>query len=93
MVSSVFHSFFTSIFPSLSFFSPPPFSLPPLGLEFEDRIRINEAGNSKFNFLKPSDPYHAYYRHKIKEVQEGVAQEAAATEQAPVREGGIFSRV
>ena len=48
------------------------------GLEFEDRIRINEAGNTKFNFLKPNDPYHAYYRHKITEIQEGVAQEAAA---------------
>ena len=48
------------------------------GLDFEDRIRMNEAGNTKFNFLKPNDPYHAYYRHKITEIQEGVAQEAAA---------------
>ena len=54
------------------------------GLEFEDRIRINEAGNTKFNFLKPNDPYHAYYRHKITEIQEGVAQEAAAMQQAQV---------
>lgn len=55
-----------------------------VGLEFEDRIRINEAGNTKFNFLKPNDPYHAYYRHKITEIQEGVAQEAAAMKQAQV---------
>lgn len=55
-----------------------------VGLEFEDRIRINEAGNAKFNFLKPNDPYHAYYRHKITEIQEGVAQEAAAMKQAQV---------
>ena len=49
-----------------------------LGPEFEGRIRLNEAGNTKFNFLNPHDPYHAYYRHKIVEIQEGVAQEAAA---------------
>ena len=57
------------------------FRLRGTGLEFEDRIRINEAGNAKFNFLKPNDPYHAYYRHKITEIQEGVAQEAAAAAQ------------
>lgn len=59
-----------------------------IGLEFEDRIRVNEAGNTKFNFLKPNDPYHAYYRHKITEIQEGVAQEvaaAAAAQQSQVR--------
>lgn len=52
-----------------------------VGPEFEGRIRLNEAGNTKFNFLNPHDPYHAYYRHKIVEIQEGVAQEAAATQQ------------
>lgn len=47
------------------------------GPEFEERIRLNEAGNPKFNFLALHDPYHAYYEHKIKEIKEGVAQETA----------------
>ncbi len=42
---------------------------------------MNEAGNSKFNFLNSHDPYNAYYQHKIKEIQEGVAQEKAAAQQ------------
>lgn len=48
------------------------------GPEFEARIRQNEANNSKFNFLGPTDPYHAYYRHKVKEFLEGKGQEPAA---------------
>ena len=32
---------------------------------------MNEAGNVKFNFLNPTDPYHAYYQHKINEIKEG----------------------
>lgn len=40
------------------------------GPEFEERIRENEADNSKFNFLNPNDPYHAYYAHKLKEFEE-----------------------
>lgn len=51
------------------------------GPEFEERIRLNEAGNSKFNFLNRTDPYHAYYDHKIKEIKEGVAQEELAAQQ------------
>ena len=43
-----------------------------LGPEFEGRIRLNEAGNPKFNFLSVGDPYHAYYQHKINEIREGV---------------------
>ena len=45
------------------------------GPEFETRIRQNEINNPKFNFLTPTDPYHAYYQHKVKEFQEGKAQE------------------
>ena len=45
----------------------------PSGPEFAERIKQNEAGNPKFNFLNPSDPYHAYYVHKIGEIKEGVA--------------------
>ena len=41
------------------------------GPEFEARIRQNELGNPKFNFLSAGDPYHAYYQHKVKEIREG----------------------
>ena len=54
-----------------------------IGPEFEERIRLNEAGNAKFNFLSLHDPYHAYYEHKIKEIREGVAQETAAAPAPP----------
>ncbi|PKA47292.1 putative splicing factor 3A subunit 1 [Apostasia shenzhenica] len=37
------------------------------GPEFERRILANEAGNAKFNFLIQSDPYHAYYQHRVSE--------------------------
>ncbi|KAH1012185.1 hypothetical protein HUJ05_011385 [Dendroctonus ponderosae] len=45
------------------------------GPEFEARIRQNELGNPKFNFLNTGDPYHAYYQHKVNEFREGKAQE------------------
>ncbi|XP_022904768.1 splicing factor 3A subunit 1 [Onthophagus taurus] len=45
------------------------------GPEFEARIRQNEIGNPKFNFLNTGDPYHAYYQHKVKDFQEGKGQE------------------
>eukprot|EP00062_Callorhinchus_milii_P016718 gi/632968315/ref/XP_007900459.1/ PREDICTED: splicing factor 3A subunit 1 [Callorhinchus milii] len=48
------------------------------GPEFEARIRQNEINNSKFNFLNPNDPYHAYYRHKVNEFKEGKGQEPSA---------------
>ena len=48
------------------------------GPEFETRIRQNEINNPKFNFLTVNDPYHAYYRHKVKEFQEGRGQEPTA---------------
>ncbi|KAK3540019.1 hypothetical protein QTP70_022812 [Hemibagrus guttatus] len=41
-------------------------------------IRQNEINNPKFNFLNPSDPYHAYYRHKVNEFKEGKGQEPSA---------------
>uniref|UniRef100_H2YW46 Splicing factor 3A subunit 1 n=1 Tax=Ciona savignyi TaxID=51511 RepID=H2YW46_CIOSA len=47
------------------------------GPEFEARIRQNEINNSKFNFLNGTDPYHAYYRHKVKEFIEGKGKEPA----------------
>nr|CAD7435056.1 unnamed protein product [Timema monikensis] len=45
------------------------------GPEFEARIRQNELGNPKFNFLNFGDPYHAYYQHKVKDFREGKGQE------------------
>ncbi|KAL5783263.1 hypothetical protein ACOSP7_008292 [Xanthoceras sorbifolium] len=37
------------------------------GPEFEKRIIANNANNAKFNFLSSSDPYHAYYQHRLSE--------------------------
>uniref|UniRef100_A0A182ISS2 Splicing factor 3A subunit 1 n=1 Tax=Anopheles atroparvus TaxID=41427 RepID=A0A182ISS2_ANOAO len=49
------------------------------GPEFESRIRQNELGNPKFNFLSPGDPYHAYYQHKVQEIREGRTDGMAAS--------------
>ena len=38
--------------------------IPCAGLTFEKKILANEANNVKFNFLRSTDPYHKYYRHK-----------------------------
>ncbi|XP_052872500.1 splicing factor 3A subunit 1 [Anopheles cruzii] len=48
------------------------------GPEFESRIRQNELGNPKFNFLSPGDPYHAYYQFKVQEIREGRADPASS---------------
>lgn len=48
------------------------------GPEFENRIRQNEVNNPKFNFLQPTDPYHAYYQYKVTEFKEGRGQEPQA---------------
>jgi len=40
------------------------------GPEFQEKIRQNEINNPKFNFLNDNDPYHAYYKHKVKENEE-----------------------
>lgn len=37
------------------------------GPEFEKRILANEKNNVKFNFLNSTDPYHAYYQHRVSE--------------------------
>lgn len=39
------------------------------GVEFENKIKEKEAMNAKFAFLNPADPYHAYYRHKVNEIE------------------------
>ncbi|KAG8052438.1 hypothetical protein GUJ93_ZPchr0001g33158 [Zizania palustris] len=50
------------------------------GPEFERRIISHNAGNAKFNFLQPSDPYHAYYQHRVSEL---AAQPPTADPAAP----------
>jgi hypothetical protein len=49
--------------------APPLGSCRPLaalaGAEFEKRILGNEKNNVKFNFLIPTDPYHAYYKLRV----------------------------
>ncbi|KAL0398081.1 UNVERIFIED_CONTAM: putative splicing factor 3A subunit [Sesamum radiatum] len=50
------------------------------GPEFEKRIIANNEGNAKFNFLRPSDPYHAYYQHRLSEAR---AQNQSAAQQQP----------
>ncbi|KAF9624024.1 hypothetical protein IFM89_007722 [Coptis chinensis] len=44
------------------------------GPDFEKRIIANNAGNAKFNFLNGSDPYHAYYQHRLSEFRAQVQQ-------------------
>lgn len=48
------------------------------GPDFESRIRQNEISNPKFNFLTPTDPYHAYYQHKVRDFADGKAVESAS---------------
>ncbi|XP_057982982.1 probable splicing factor 3A subunit 1 [Malania oleifera] len=52
------------------------------GPEFEKRIIVNNAGNAKFNFLNASDPYHAYYQHRLSEFR---AQNQTAAVQPPLQ--------
>jgi hypothetical protein len=39
-------------------------------MEFERRIMVSEANNAKFNFLGTADPYHAYYRMRVRQQRE-----------------------
>ncbi|KAK7280358.1 hypothetical protein RJT34_25421 [Clitoria ternatea] len=50
------------------------------GPEFEKRIIANNTGNVKFNFLNSSDPYHAYYQHRLTEFR---AQNQSSALQPP----------
>ncbi|PPD91217.1 hypothetical protein GOBAR_DD11836 [Gossypium barbadense] len=56
------------------------------GPEFEKRIIANNANNVKFNFLTSSDPYHAYYQHRLSEFLVAVAKpDPASLFRMPVR--------
>lgn len=50
------------------------------GPEFQEKIRLNEINNPKFNFLNESDPYHAYYKHKVKEIEDNNGVDPAQTQ-------------
>ncbi|KAL3654896.1 hypothetical protein CASFOL_000682 [Castilleja foliolosa] len=50
------------------------------GPEFEKRIIASNEGNAKFNFLRASDPYHAYYQHRLSEAR---AQNQSSAQQNP----------
>ena len=39
------------------------------GPEFEHRIIVHMQGSAKFSFMQPFDPYHAYYHHRITEIE------------------------
>ncbi|KAL6627672.1 hypothetical protein ACP70R_031398 [Stipagrostis hirtigluma subsp. patula] len=62
-----------------------------IGPEFERRIISHNKGNSKFNFLQLSDPYHAYYQHRLSELADapggaeadGDADQEQQQQQAP----------
>ena len=50
------------------------------GIAFESKILASEAGNNKFQFLQPTNPYHAYYRKRVGDLQaEAAAPTNAAT--------------
>lgn len=54
--------------------APPPLSDPllSLGESFAQKILANEASSAKFGFLKDDDPYHTYYRERVKAAAAGV---------------------
>ncbi|VDM37634.1 unnamed protein product [Toxocara canis] len=45
------------------------------GIDFENKIREKEASNPRFSFLSATDPYNAYYQHKVVEFRDGKASE------------------
>ncbi|KAB2625872.1 hypothetical protein D8674_017532 [Pyrus ussuriensis x Pyrus communis] len=50
------------------------------GPEFGKRIMANNTGNAKFSFLISTDPYHAYYQHRLSEFRPA---DSASPESAP----------
>lgn len=55
------------------------------GRAFESRI-IGERMSAKFSFLRESDPYHAYYEHKLSEFAEKKAVEKEEEKEQPQEE-------
>lgn len=51
------------------------------GKNFEQKILNSAEGKTpKFNFMRPYDPYHAYYELKIRENEEGVVTQPKTSE-------------
>lgn len=50
------------------------------GPDFEKRIIASNTGNAKFNFLVVSDPYHAYYQHRVVEYRTQLQQEEGSAQ-------------
>jgi hypothetical protein len=48
----------------------------------DDTCRCVSGGNKKFSFLLPESPFHAYYRHKVQEIQEGGGSSADVAPQS-----------
>lgn len=57
------------------------------GRSFERKI-AGENVSAKFSFLRPSDPYHAYYEHKVSELIEQNAQETTEKAAADASQEG-----
>ncbi|VDK69291.1 unnamed protein product [Anisakis simplex] len=47
------------------------------GIDFENKIREKESSNPRFSFLSNTDPYNAYYQHKVVEFRDGKTTEPA----------------
>jgi len=43
------------------------------GSAFEEIVMKSESNNPKFSFLKPNDPYRAYYDQKVVEFAKGIS--------------------
>eukprot|EP01016_Furgasonia_blochmanni_P005767 TRINITY_DN12269_c0_g1_i3.p1 TRINITY_DN12269_c0_g1~~TRINITY_DN12269_c0_g1_i3.p1 ORF type:complete len:237 (-),score=48.23 TRINITY_DN12269_c0_g1_i3:72-782(-) len=44
------------------------------GSSFEELVMKSEANNPRFSFLKPNDPYRAYYEHKVIEFSRALVE-------------------
>lgn len=43
------------------------------GSAFEEIVAKSEANNPKFSFMKPNDPYRAYFEQKVIEFAKGIS--------------------
>ncbi|KAK2975913.1 hypothetical protein RJ640_012007 [Escallonia rubra] len=48
-----------------------------------EKILVRNHGNAKFDFLKDSDPYHAYYQHRLSEELHMQDHQASALQHPP----------
>ncbi|KAJ1720030.1 SF3a splicing factor complex subunit [Coemansia erecta] len=56
------------------------------GAEFEKLLQDRYQGNARFAFMQPTDPYHAYYAHRVSQQQQQHAgeEEGKAGEDEPM---------